>query len=90
MGRFGIWQLVITVALSLVDMPAVWHELAIPVIAPDQDFTCISPAPINRNDSMLKACYVKVNESLPDVKCDKFSYDITDFKSTIMSEVNQR
>nr|ACE75159.1 MFS transporter protein [Glyptapanteles flavicoxis] len=86
MGRLGIWQLVITVALSIVDMPAAWHELAIPVIAPGQDFTCISPAPMNSSDSMLKACYVKVNESLPEVKCEKFSYDTTDFKSTIMSE----
>lgn len=86
MGRLGIWQLVITVALSIVDMPAAWHELAMPVIAPGQDFTCISPAPMNPNDSMLKACYVKVNESLPEVKCEKFSYDVTDFESTITSE----
>lgn len=87
MGRLGIWQLVITVALSIVDMPAAWHELAIPVIAPGQDFTCVSPAPMNPSDSMLRACYVKVNESLPEVKCQKFTYDVSDFKSTIISEV---
>lgn len=89
MGRFGIWQLMITVALSVIDMPLAWNELAIPVIAPGQDFTCVSPAPLNASDSMLKACYVKVNESLPEVKCQEFAYDTTDFKSTIISEVIQ-
>nr|ACE75443.1 MFS transporter protein [Glyptapanteles indiensis] len=86
MGHLGIWQVVITIALAIIDLPLAWHELAMPVLAPGQDFTCISPAPINPSDSMLKACYVKVNESLPEVQCEKFTYDLSDFKSTIISE----
>lgn len=86
MGQFGRWQLMIAVALAIVDLPLAWHELAMPVLAPGQDFTCVSPAPFNSSDSMLKACYVKVNESLPAVKCEKFTYDTSSFKSTIISE----
>ncbi len=87
MGHLGIWQVVITIALAVIDLPLAWHELAMPVLAPGQDFTCISPVPINFSDSMLKACYVKVNESLPEVQCEKFTYDLSNFKSTIISEV---
>ncbi|XP_044576836.1 organic cation transporter protein-like [Cotesia glomerata] len=86
MGSMGRWQIIITLAISLINFPAAWNQLAIAVIAPAQDFMCISPAPINSNDSMFKACSVKINESLPEVPCDKFSYDDSVFKSTIVSE----
>ncbi|KAH0540666.1 hypothetical protein KQX54_018924 [Cotesia glomerata] len=87
MGSMGRWQIIITLAISLINFPAAWNQLAIAVIAPAQDFMCISPAPINSNDSMFKACSVKINESLPEVPCDKFSYDDSVFKSTIVSEI---
>ncbi|XP_014299598.2 organic cation transporter protein [Microplitis demolitor] len=86
MGVMGPWQIIITVAVSLTNFPAACNQLAIAVIAPGQNFTCISPAPINPNDSMIKACFVKVNHSLPEVKCTEFSYDQSVFKSTIISE----
>ncbi|XP_053593360.1 organic cation transporter protein [Microplitis demolitor] len=86
MGIMGPWQIMITIAISLINFPAAWNQLAIAVIAPGQNFTCISPAPINPNDSMIKACFVKVNHSLPEVKCTEFTYDQSVFKSTIISE----
>ncbi|KAH0540665.1 organic cation transporter protein-like [Cotesia glomerata] len=88
MGTMGHWQIIITIAISLINFPAAWNQLAIAVIAPRQNFMCLSPLPINPNDSMLKTCFVKVNESLPEVECEKFSYDDSVFKSTIVSEWN--
>lgn len=87
MGIMGPWQIIITIAISLINFPAAWHQLSIAVLAPGQNFTCISPAPINPNDSIIKACFIKVNHSLPEVKCTEFSYDQSVFKSTIISEV---
>ncbi|KAG8040639.1 hypothetical protein G9C98_002635 [Cotesia typhae] len=88
MGAMGHWQIIITIAISLINFPAAWNQLAIAVIAPRQDFTCVSPLPINPNDSMLNTCFVKVNESLPEVECEKFTYDDSAFKSTIVSQAS--
>ncbi|KAJ8707424.1 hypothetical protein PYW08_010676 [Mythimna loreyi] len=85
-GSMGPWQLIITIALSLKSFPAAWNQLAIAVIAPGQDFFCVSPTPMNASDSMLRACSVRVDDSLPEVPCEKFSYDDSGFKSTIVSE----
>ncbi|KAI5631101.1 sugar transporter domain-containing protein [Phthorimaea operculella] len=86
MGTMGKWQIIITVVISLVNFPAAWTQFAIVVIAPRQQFTCLSPKPFNSSDSMERACLVKVNESLPEIRCSQFSYDESAFKSTIVSE----
>ncbi|XP_011312309.1 organic cation transporter protein [Fopius arisanus] len=97
MGVMGPWQIIITVALSLVNFPVAWHQLSIVFLAPPANFTCINPTPVD-NKTVYSTedtqCFVNVTlltssnitELGSPVKCTQFEYDKSVFDSTIITE----
>ncbi|XP_034948517.1 WD repeat and HMG-box DNA-binding protein 1-like [Chelonus insularis] len=86
MGVMGPWQIIITLALSLINFPAAWHQLSISVLAPKVNYTCISPSPSDPKTDVVNVCEVIVNNT--EQKCTSFDYDTSVFNSTIISEWN--
>lgn len=86
MGILGRWQIIITIALSLINFPAAWRQMSSNFLAPPVNFTCTYPIPMNPNDSMLNQCTVRVNENITEA-CTNFTYDQSIFQNTIVFEV---
>lgn len=86
MGSMGRWQIIIALALSLINFPAAWRQLATNFLAPPSNFTCAFPSPMNANVSMFQQCQVEVSPNITET-CTNFTYDHSVFRSTLVSEV---
>lgn len=49
-GDFGLWQLKISVLMSLLKLPIAWFTLSIVFLAPPSQFWCKPPPSVNMTD----------------------------------------
>lgn len=76
-GDFGLWQLKISVLMSLLKLPIAWFTLSIVFLAPPQQFWCKKPPFVNMTDEQ----WLSFSKPIDEFALKKVSNDFYFFNS---------
>ncbi|GFY52596.1 organic cation transporter protein, partial [Trichonephila inaurata madagascariensis] len=88
-GSFGPWQRRLFLILLSINVMGIWQNFSITFLAPNMDFHCTEPLPLQMNGSetiLVSDDQCQVLQENISAPCTKWEYNISQTSQTIVSE----